>query len=311
MDAVGGLEKIRLGSLNIRDDVLQGFATVRECHARLQATLHQVMRRVVLPQAREIGEELGRIKTLYDSGRKAPGGQSGRFYSDCESLTGLKKAQVANYIQLATNWHRLMDFMADLPEGAEPITSMRGAMEAIRTMNRPERPGLDGTDGAVDVSADDIDDIGKTESESTKARLRYTERPRELASSLQALKTIQAIPLELRERLEDYCAELGRLLDSIEMALVKEPLELKQPTTAEESLPEPSDCLEPEHASSRPTLKALYPLTAEGLAAIEGAIAVAGSGALLARQLGCTRQAVNSHRRSIRQSLDQAAMGSP
>lgn len=51
--------------------------------------------------------------------------------------------------------------MADLFEGATPIQSMRGALEALRAMNRPERPALPGSDGAVDVDAETVATTGK------------------------------------------------------------------------------------------------------------------------------------------------------
>lgn len=314
LDAGDGLEKPRLGGLDLREDVLQGFASIRERHARLQATLHQVMRRVVLPQAREIGQELARIKALYESGRKGPGGRASRFYTDCESLTGLRKAQIANYVQLAANWHRLMDYMADLPDGAQPITSMRGAMEAIRSMNRPERPALAGAAGSVDVEAEDL---GPAPAEGASSRTRYTERPRELASSLQALRAVQAIPEPLRDRLQTYCTALELLLDSIESALAEsEPEPVATPPARgpvaapapepEWSEPEP----EPEPEAGRQSLAALYPATPEGLEDLETAVAAAGSGAGLARQLGCTRAAVSQRLKRIRQVLAETPQAS-
>lgn len=56
-----------------------------------------------------------------------------------------------------------MDFMADLPEGATPIPiqSMRVALEALRAMDRPERPALPSSDGAVDVDAETVATSGK------------------------------------------------------------------------------------------------------------------------------------------------------
>lgn len=145
------MRQLHLDELHLQEDALRMFAVVRERHASLQSTLHQMVRRMLLPQACEIGKELARIKGLYESGRKGPGGYASRFYSDCESLTGLKKAQVANYVQLAENWDRLTAFIADLPEGAAPITSMRGAMEAIRAMNHSERPAMAGRADAAGI----------------------------------------------------------------------------------------------------------------------------------------------------------------
>lgn len=154
LEVVVGMKQLHLDELHNQEDMLRMFAVVCERHASLQTTLHQMVHRVMLPRAREIGQELAGIKGLYESGCKGSGGYASRFYSDCEILTGLKKAQVANYVQLAENWDRLTAFIADLPEGAAPITSMRGAMEAIRTMNRSERDALPGTSTlAIDVEA--------------------------------------------------------------------------------------------------------------------------------------------------------------
>ena len=131
-DLGGGLVPDSVGSLNLRPEVIDGFISVRQKHEQLQALLHQILRKVALPRCREIGKELLAIKAFYPAGKK---GSASNFYRDAKAMTGLSKPSVANYIQVAENWHRLMDYMADLPEGATPVTSLRGALDAIRKMN--------------------------------------------------------------------------------------------------------------------------------------------------------------------------------
>jgi hypothetical protein len=337
-DLGGGITPESVGTLNLRQEVLEGFLTVRQQHHELQALLHQVMRRVALPRCRAIGEELLRIKAFYPSGKKGPGGHGSRFYSDCKAVTGLSKPSVANYIQIAEGWHRLMDYMADLPENAAPITSLRGALEALRAMNRPELPPRDS--GAVDVEAEAIAGDGDALLAAGRKRTSYASSTREKAlPALDALMAAATVSDHHKAQLAKVREALALLLEKIEAeeiaaaeeaealaaAPAQEPVDLPPPAwsevepeplqapaasapeaTAEEEEQEQAE--EEQGASSnRGRLVAMYPRTAEGLADLEAAIAEAGSGPALDRQLGFKTGAVAKHRQRTIKHLQAPA----
>jgi hypothetical protein len=317
LEAGNGTETLApsTGALNLREDVLQGFLAIREQHQQLEGILHQVMRRVVLPRCKTIGAELARIRDLYPKGKKGPGGAASRFFSDAEQFTGLKKAQVLNYITVSTSWPRLMDYVADLPEGAAPIQSMRGALEAIRAMNRPERPALPGSAGAVDV---DAETVNATDTTATRKRTRYVHSAREKV--LPALTALQATPIGLKHgrQLESLLQALHNLLDAMEVdeqgaawqespepapAPVAAP-EVKQPEPAPEpaAAANPPEDLEPEPSASS-TLPSLFSATAEGWEAMEAHMAEHGTGRRAAAALGVRPETYSRHRTKLKKAL--------
>jgi hypothetical protein len=334
LDAGNGTESltVSLGSLGLREDVLRGFLAIRSQHQQLEGLLHQMMRKVVLPRCREIGAELDRIRSLYPKGKKGPGGQASGFFRDAEICTGLKKRQVLNYIQIATGWHKLIEHMAELPEGAAPIQSMRGALAALQKMNRPERPALPGTDGAVDVDAEAVagSDLPG------KRRTRYVHSTREKV--LPALTALKATPVGLKHEgeLEVLLEALNNLLDAMEQEEAEGEWAEVEPSPAAAALAPAASLLAtgqrrievipPEEladedrleeigeapaafpaggqAGKTPaTLPALYPTTPEGMEALDLAIAEHGSGAELGRSLGLGVYAVGKHRKRSRAKL--------
>jgi len=312
-DMGGGITPESVGTLNLRQEVLDGFLAVRQQHHELQAVLHQVMRRVALPRCRDIGEELLRIKAFYPAGKKGPMGHASRFYSDCKAVTGLSKPSVANYIQIAEGWHRLMDYMADLPEGAVPITSLRGALEALRAMNRPVLPPHDA--GALDVEAEQV------EGRPTTSRTSYASSTREKAlpalDALMAATTIsdrhKAQLAKVREALallleqieaEEIAAAEAQAEADVEIPVISAPVELPPPAWAE---PDPEPALaDAGEDPGKASLPELFPLTAEGMAGFELALAEAGSGAALARRLGCSKQGISFHKNRLRAAVAAA-----
>jgi hypothetical protein len=322
----GGIVPSSVGTLNLRADVLQAFTAVREKHMALQVTLHQVMRRVVLPQAREIGEELARLKALYPKGKKGSGSS---FYSDCQTVTGLGRAMVANYVLIFQGWGRLMDYMTDLPEGATPVTSVRSALEALRAMNRPELPPRS---DAVDVEAEPVEGSITT----SRKRTSYASSTRERAlPALDALMAAATVSDHHKAQLAKVREALTLLLEQIEAAEAKaaeaqaqadaeaeaarEPVDLPPPAWSEvepepepepvvvptpptPATPEPEAEAEADEGGGKVQLPVLFPFTAEGLAAFELALAEAGSGSALARQLGCTKQAISGHKNRLRKA---------
>jgi hypothetical protein len=292
------------------------------------------MRRVVLPTCRTIGAELDRIRALYPRGKKGPGGQPSRFFRDAEQFTGLKKAHVLNYISIAKGWGRLVEHLAELPEGAEPIRSMGAALEVLRAMNRPDRPALPSSNGAVDVDAEAVQG-----SDSPRTRTHYAHGTREKV--LPPLVALKATPVGLKHqaRLDQILDALHDLLDAMEAEEQGE--ELGDTSAAAEGTkpsrpligapaPAPSAPPAPSHPATAPTpvavlaeppgeeaaaaaagdsrpgygtLPALYPATVEGLEALEAAIVQHGSGIALGRSLGLSPAAVRAHRRRIREKL--------
>ena len=201
------------GSLSLRPEILEGFLSVRQQVDQLQSLMHQVMRRVALPRTKEIGAELIRLRSFYKKGKTGPGGVSSDFYRDAEATTGLKKRSLQGYISIAENWPRLMDYMADLPEGATPVTSLRGALEAIREMNRPLQPAL--SEGAVDVDARAVE--GGEEQAAAEQRTHYAARSRKvIADEFTALKAVSVLTDGHRERLDKIQEALRMLLDDID-----------------------------------------------------------------------------------------------
>jgi hypothetical protein len=339
-DLGGGLTSDGVGTLNLRQEVLDGFLTIRHQHQQLQALLHQVMRKVALPRCREIGEELLRVKGFYAAGKKGPGGTASSFYSDCLAVAGLSRSSVAGYVSIAQNWGRLLDYMADLPEGATPITGVKGALKAIAKMNSEELPPRD--TGAVDVEAEAI--AGEVLPGASRKRTSYASSTREKAlpaiDGLMAAATISerhkaqlakvrealALLLEQIEAAEAKAAEAQAQADA-EAEAAREPVDLPPPAWSEvepeprqapaasapEATAEEQEQAEEEQgaSSNRGKLAATYPRTAEGLADLEAAIAEAGSGAALDLQLGLKPGAVSKHRKRIRERLEQLAKAEP
>lgn len=202
------------GQLNLRPEILEGFLSVRQQVEQLQSLLHQVMRRVALPRCREIGNELIRVRNFYPKGKTGPGGVSSGFYRDAEAVTGLKKRSLQGYIAIAENWARLMDYMADLPEGATPITSLRSALEAIREMNRPLRPAA--SEDAIDVDAEAAEDTADAP-EPVMKRTSFAASTRDkVMPALSGLFATKVLTELQRERLGKVQEMLQLLLDDID-----------------------------------------------------------------------------------------------
>lgn len=309
-DLGGGLAPDSVGTLNLRQEVLDGFLSVREKHNQLQATLHQIVREIALPRCREIGTELLAIKSFYPKGKK---GSASNFYRDAQKVTSLSKPSVANYIQIAENWERLIDYMTDLPEGATPVTSLRGALEAIRAMNRPLKPA---SKDAIDVDAEAVegDDqqalpAGRRTNFASGARKVFDQQ----FSGLRAVKVLT--PLH-HERLAKIQEMLQHLLDDIDRmegeAVVPTTVETKPEVVKPQLPPQPKEEVWPDDdeapADQLPKLNDLYPLTEEGLKVLSNAIAEHGSGKALALHLGNTSSNparwISDHRRRIKKALE-------
>ena len=297
------------GQLNLRPEILEGFLSVRQQVEQLQSLLHQVMRRVALPRCREIGNELIRVRSFYPKGKTGPGGVSSGFYRDAEAVTGLKKRSLQGYITISENWARLMDYMADLPEGASPITSLRAALEAIRAMNRPLRPAA--SDDAIDVDADPNLETTDHEEPAIK-RTSYAASARDkVMPALSGLFATKVLTELQRERLGKVQEMLQHLLDDIDSteasAAVPEmvtapPQPAAVPMWTPPADPEP----DPEPADEPPAkIKPadLYPATLEGLEKLEADLVEHGSGAALARHLGVSRAAISLRLVTLRKSL--------
>ena len=312
-DLGGGLTPESVGTLNLRQEVLDGFLAVRQKHEQLQALLHQVMRQVALPRCREIGMELLAIKSFYPKGVK---GSASNFYRDAQKVTTLSKPSVANYIQIAENWERLMDYLADLPEGASPVTSLRGALEAIRAMNRPLKPAA--SDDAIDVDAEAVEGDDQQALPAGKRTHFATGVRKTMETQFTALKTVKVLTPGHRDRLDKIQAALQILLDDIdrlegeaavpttvEAAPVQPPAPVTTPQTMGEAMRPGDD--EPTTVEL-PKLADLYPFTLEGLEAMNAAIAEHGSGKALAVHLGNTSSNparwISDHRRRIKKALE-------
>ena len=292
-----------VGSLNFRQEVIDGFVSVRQKHEQLQALMHQVMRRVALPRCREIGNDLVAVKSFYPQGKK---GSASKFYADAKALTGLSKPSVAGYIQIAENWPRLMDYMTDLPEGATPITSLRGALEAIREMNRPLKPATSAD--SIDVDAQAIEG-GDDQAPATR-RTNFASSARKVINQqFSGLKAVKVLTPLHRERLDKIQEMLQLLLDDID----RTEAEAAVPTTVEAkpkldmsvvAIPE-DDTTNPVEL---PSLKELFPYTQDGLKALEAAIVEHGSGRDLGRHLGNTSKNpsrwIGAHRKRIQKALE-------
>ena len=313
LEAGNGTEALALstGALNMSEDVIQGFLFIREQHRDLEGLLHQIMRRAVLPRCKTIGDELARIRDLYPKGKKGPGGTASGFLRDAEQFTGLKKAQVLNYITISTGWYKLMDFMADLPEGAAPIQSMRSALEALRAMNRPLRPALPGSDGAVDVDAVTVASTNTTASE----RTRYAHSTREKV--LPALAALKATPVGLKheDRLEAILQALHSLLDAMEVEEEQAATWQESPEPEPEPAPiaalevkQPEPEPEPEPETARRTMAFWFPPDANGCEGMRLYLAQYGSVKLAAESLDVSPARFRSHYAKLRKIADESAL---
>lgn len=309
LEESAGIAADSIGQLNLRDEIVTGLKHVRQQHVELQGLMHQVMRRVALPRAKAIGEELIRIQGFYPKSKRGPGGGSNGFYRDCEAITDLKAASVKNYVLLAKNWHRLMDYMCELPEGASPITSFRGALDAIRAMNKGLRPGAD----AVDVEATEVAPEPGQLAGVTR-RTHYAAHAKQAAlPAIQSLLAVSTLSEKHRNGLVKIQEALTLLLDQIdaeeaEAAEVVAAPSTQEPEWIEEPVPpvvdvdpvavqqDPDDTAP--KAGDRTILKALYPTLAD----LEQAIAEQGSGAAVGKQAGLkrARQAVNEYLKWLR-----------
>ena len=298
------------GQLNLRPEVLEGFLAVRTQVQQLQALMHQVMRRVALPRCRDIGKELIRVRAYYPKGKVGRGGVSSHFYRDAEAVTGLKKRSLQGYIAIAENWSRLVDYMADLPEGATPITGLRGALDAIREMNRPLRPAYE--EGAIEAAASPvIDGSDGGEPAPAQPRTRYAATAREkVLPVLSGLVATTVLTDLQRERLSKVQEMLQHLLDDIDAteakqteagpaspALVEQPLREPVPAPVQQQQEEEE---EDESAGQGQAFSEAFPPTREGHEALEAAVVEFGSGSLLGAQYGVSRSAVCHRRKKLR-----------
>jgi hypothetical protein len=275
------------------------------------------MRKVILPRCKEIGDLLVRLKSLYASGKKGPGGHASLFHEHAKTVTGLSTPSVKNYIQLAEGYHRLVDFMADLPEGATPITSLRGALEALRAMNRPIRP-------AITVEAQEVTERALGAGAGSR-RTSYASDTRKkvlpVLASLRATSTLSdRRKAELRKIEEIVAAFLDAVEKEEEEACSAQEQEVEAPDPVEEELvaateaaPAPEPQWSTEEAAERPAspfgkrvLAAQFPDTEAGLEALNAAIFAAGSNAELGRQLGVSGEAVRVYRKRL-----QVRLGAP
>lgn len=300
------------GQLNLRPEVLEGFLSVRQQVEQLNALLVQVLRKVALPRSREIGAELARVRDFYPKGQRGPGGVKSAFYADAERVTGLKKRSVQNYIAINENWARLMDYMAELPEGATPVTSLRGALEAIREMNKPLQPSAA---ESIETTATEVLDPA-----AAAIRTNYAATTREkILPALSSLKAATVLSPAHKERLLAIETELTALLEEIDAAeadaaaaevVVEAPLApMHTPAVAKpiEAQWEEEPQQDTHAEAPLPDLFALFPATAEGLADLEHNIANSGSGAELARKLGNTAKKpgswISKHRQKLKAKL--------
>ena len=146
-DLGGGLTPESVGTLNLRQEVLDGFrCAVRQKHRELQAIAcsGRVMRQESLcPEMPRNRHGAAGHQVLLS--QKRPEGLSQQLLPGLREegdVTALSKPSVANYIQIAENWEwRLMDYLADLPEGGlagnQPARCPGGHP---CKMNRPLKP---------------------------------------------------------------------------------------------------------------------------------------------------------------------------
>jgi hypothetical protein len=316
----GPLDKSTFGGLSLRQEVLDGFMSIRDQHHQLQGILHQTMRRVVLPRAREIGQALEKVKSYYEPAKKGPGGKASAFYTDCKVVAGLGKTQAAGYIRIATEWHRLIDYMADLPEGADPVLSLGAALKAIAIMNSAPRPALPGTDGAVDV---DATTVATTDGEGTRpAPTSYARSTRE--KTVQALEALLATAPGRRheERIRKVIEAVELLLQTIEEeeAAAAPAEEWSEVEPVEEIAPpqprsyahpqapttEPAAAVEePAPAEGQISLVALFPLStpAESFTAMNNLVIEHGNGAAAAASVSCALSSFKNHKSRLKKLL--------
>jgi hypothetical protein len=324
----GPLDKSTFGGLSLRQEVLDGFMSIRDQHHQLQGILHQTMRRVVLPRAREIGQALEKVKSYYEPAKKGPGGKASAFYTDCKVVAGLGKTQAAGYIRIATEWHRLIDYMADLPEGADPVLSLGAALKAIAIMNSAPRPALPGTDCAVDV---DATTVATTDGEGTRpAPTSYARSTREkTVQALEALlatapgrrheerirKVIEAVELLLQTIEEEEAAaapaEEWSEVEPVEEIAPPQPRSYSHPQAAPApaATPAPAPLLEePAPAEGAVSLVSLFPLSTpeESFAAMTDLVVEHGNGAAVAASLGCALSSFKNHKSRLKKLLEQA-----
>jgi hypothetical protein len=283
------------------------------------------MRRVVLPRAREIGQALLKIKNLYEPGKRGPGGKASAFYADCKAVAGLGKSQAAGYIRIATDWHRLVDYMTDLPEGAEPVLSLGAALNAIAEMNKAARPALPGTE-AVDVDAEPVAATAGTSARRTRFA-RSTKR-----TVVDALTGLLVTPVGRRHegRIRKVMEELKSLLQTLEAeeeagapadewtvpeeaaTVGMEEATPEQPRSYDHPQAAPAPAAVAEEATEEPapeegqvSLVALFPLSdpAESFEAMTDLVTQHGSGIAAAASVGCALSSFKNHKSRLKKLI--------
>jgi hypothetical protein len=261
------------------------------------------MREVALPQAREIGRRLLELQGLYPKGSRGRYGTSSDFYPECKEQFGYSKSTVRRYIKIHDNWDWLMAYMVELPEGAQPITSVRTAVAAIEGRGRQLPPE------AVDVKAETVailpepltadrhaSDFRKVFVKET-GKLRATPIGRFCGEPLVKWIEEGLLLLDLMEE-----REVAMNLDDQLLQKAADAAEAQSPAAPPAPAPQPQPAAtekEPhsaEYQADLDRLEDLYPLTVEGKRELEEDMCSAGGyGLVLARKLGVSHGALIRH----------------
>lgn len=282
--------------MGLSAEILYELEEARNKVSDLNAVLLTTFRRVALPRAIEIGQDLARIKDKFPKGKR---GAESPFYVACEEYVGLKKAQVCNYIDLYTNRHRLSDYLESRPDGAPNPNSMSEALTILRKLKRGIDPAEEPTPKLKGTSCEGFED----ENLSTPTGTSYARSSKErLFSGFSGLLACPRIAEVFGDRIREAQAVSEALLADIEKFEAGEsfPEPVEETTWAEleevvveveamaEPLGEPSErsSEEPPESVGGASLEELYPATADGLRALEEDIREAKGKAALGKELG-------------------------
>jgi hypothetical protein len=284
------------GGLTFLAEETELLMEARMCEQRIKDELQRAMVSVVLPESRRIGRCLARVRDLNPPGRKGPGGAPSPFYAKVERITGWGKRSVQGYMSIAENYDRLMEYVADPPRGALPVTSLRAALAAISWMNG--RKEL--TSGpAITVEAEAVPEPPPHPFEAEVRKLRGYD------GGINQILRQGGLDGETRLRLEDARIALILAVQRLEALPTPE----AEPTPALPPAAEPVEPAPPvedlDEAPGRGELGRRYPRTEAGLADLDRDLQ--SKGPRLAEELRLPRKTIVQHRRRIVKALEGAA----
>jgi hypothetical protein len=306
-----------------RPDLAKAWARLAGNVAEFRALREQMFRRVLLPRALQIGAQLDALQQQYPRGLRAQDGEG--FLADAFHLTGLRKAQIGNYIQIYrrapvirayTERHQIPD-PRSLSEAQRLLAAAMAEAKGVEAAElAAAQPHAADTDAAVVEPHEDLH-LAEDRLDAAHGRAQVDAAVKQAKDLLPQLWGLSRNPaLQHRANLQDHLAQvaeaLSLLLPRIDRALAdaERPVEVVDqpelvievdvaPVAAPmpvviEHLAEPQGEEVEDTAKTTPIKAAAkggivaqrYPYEPESLARLEYDIAQAGGQGYLAEKLG-------------------------